>query len=121
MIEDDFYRASSQFRLWSFTETSLASLRAKTNANASERVRAALRRAREARQSATPSAAGTPSEDQPHPPEIECLTTEEELLLVRYYCEQIIQLGEAYKPPLPTIVRVHPPSPPTPARHPTNK
>ncbi|KAL5360411.1 cyclin-like protein [Aspergillus floccosus] len=108
MIEDDFYRASSQFRLWSFTETSLASLRAKTNANASERVRAALRRAREARQSATPSAAGTPSEDQAQqsqPPEIECLTAEEELLLVRYYCEQIIQLGEAYKPPLPTIVR----------------
>ncbi|KAL4890133.1 cyclin-like protein [Aspergillus ambiguus] len=108
MIEDDFYRASSQFRLWSFTEASLASLRAKTNANASERVRTAIRRARETRTSATPSAAGTPSED-PLPtqqqPEIECLTAEEELLLVRYYCEQLIQLAEAHQPPLPTTVR----------------
>ncbi|KAF9891021.1 hypothetical protein FE257_005278 [Aspergillus nanangensis] len=112
MIEDDFYRASSQFRLWSFTEASLHSLRSETNATASDRVRAALRRAREARQSTASSAAGTPSaedtttaggDQQPH--NIECLTAEEEQQLIRYYCEQIIELGERYKPPLPTIVR----------------
>ncbi|KAB8218691.1 cyclin-like protein [Aspergillus novoparasiticus] len=115
MIEDDFYRSSSQFRLWSYTETSLKSLRATTNANASERVRSALRKSREAQQSATSSAAGTPAANQNgsdadskaggEETEIECLTPEEEHQLVRYFCEQIIELGEMYKPPLPTIVR----------------
>ncbi|GLB07023.1 hypothetical protein AtubIFM57258_002342 [Aspergillus tubingensis] len=111
MIEDEIYRSSSQFRLWSFTEASLKQLRATTNAVASDRVRAALRRAQDARRSATSSTTGTPApgsdaenkatEDK----QIECLTPEEEQQVVDYYSEQIIQLGENYKPPLPTIVR----------------
>ncbi|KAI9929816.1 hypothetical protein ASPWEDRAFT_167484 [Aspergillus wentii DTO 134E9] len=114
MIEDDIYRSSSQFRFWSFTEASLQSLRVSTNALAGDRVRAALRRAREARQSANSSAAGTPTPNQAgsdadgkgnEEKEIECLTPEEEQELVTYFCEQIVQLGETYKPPLPTIVR----------------
>ncbi|KKK24389.1 hypothetical protein P175DRAFT_0450782 [Aspergillus ochraceoroseus IBT 24754] len=114
MIEDDFYRTSSQFKLWSFTEESLQSLRQNTNTIASDRVRVALRRAREARQSANSSAAGTPTANPNgsdadsragEERDIECLTPEEEQDLVRYFCEQIIQLGESYKPPLPTIVR----------------
>ncbi|KMQ46659.1 hypothetical protein HL42_2649 [Trichophyton rubrum] len=60
MLEDDIYRTSTQFRLWSFTEDSLRSIRANTNAVASERVRAAVRRAREARQQA--SIAPTPDQ-----------------------------------------------------------
>lgn len=112
MIEDDIYRASSQYRLWSYTEPSLQSLRATTNAVASERVRAALRRSRETHQSATSSAAGTPQsegniEDKTtNEKGIECLTPEEELILVRYYCEKTLELGETYKPPMPTMVRV---------------
>lgn len=111
MIEDDIYRASSQYRLWSYTESSLQSLRATTNTVASERVRAALRRSRE-QQSATSSAAGTPqpgsdmdgkNKDEK---EIECLTPEEELVLVRYYCEKTLELGETYRPPMPTMARV---------------
>ncbi|KAJ5794647.1 hypothetical protein N7457_001246 [Penicillium paradoxum] len=111
MIEDDIYRASSQYRLWSYTETSLQTLRATTNAVASERVRAALRRSRETHQSATSSAAGTPQPesnvDNKNKIEknIECLTPEEELVLVRYYCEKTLELGETYKPPMPTMVR----------------
>ncbi|KAL2809062.1 cyclin-like protein [Aspergillus granulosus] len=112
MIEDDFYRTSSQFRLWSFTEDSLRTLRQNTNSLASDRVRDALRRAREARQSANSSAAGTPNPNGSDADsktgdekDIECLTPEEEQDLVRYFCEQIVQLGESYKPPLPTIVR----------------
>ncbi|RAH76836.1 putative cyclin Ccl1 [Aspergillus japonicus CBS 114.51] len=116
MIEDDFYRTSSQYRLWSFTTASLQAQRATTNAVASDRVRAAIRRAQEARRSATSSATGTPvpevdgNASTPNPAKgdekaIECLTPEEEQQTVSYYCEQIIQLGEAYKPPLPTIVR----------------
>lgn len=115
MIEDDIYRTSSQFRIWSFTEESLKQLRATTNTIASERVRAALRRAREARQSAAPSAAGTPMANQsggeaggkgPEERNIECLIPEEEQELVRYYCEKTVELGETYKPPMPSIVRV---------------
>jgi cyclin H len=111
MIEDDIYRASSQFRLWSYTESSLSALRDKTNIIASGRVRAALQRARSTQQSATPSAAGTPQpgsdgETKKSEKEIECLTPEEELVLVRYYCEKTLELGETYKPPLPTMVRV---------------
>jgi cyclin H len=112
MIEDDIYRTSSQFRLWSYTEQSLQSVRATTNAVASDRVRTALRRTREAQQSATPSATGTPqpasdaesktSDEKP----IDCLTPEEELVFVRYYCESLLELGDEYKPPLPTTVRV---------------
>lgn len=112
MIEDDIYRTSSQYRLWSYTTLSLQSLRATTNTVASERVRAALRRARENHASATPSAAGTPQpggdgeQRKPDERQIECLTPEEELVLVRYYCEKTLELGETYKPPLPTMVRV---------------
>ena len=114
MIEDDIYRSSSQFRFWSFTEESLKSLRATTNALASERVRAALRRAREARQSAagTPAASQSGSEAEGKGGEernIECLTPEEEQDLVRYYCEKTVELGETYKPPMPSIVRVSKP------------
>ncbi|KAL4925411.1 TFIIH complex kinase subunit CCL1 [Aspergillus undulatus] len=112
MIEDDFYRTSSQFRLWSFTEDSLRTVRQNTNIFASDRVRGALRRAREARQSANSSAAGTPNPNGSdadskagEEKDPECLTPEEEQDFVRYFCEQIIQLGESYKPPLPTIVR----------------
>ncbi|KAH8430525.1 TFIIH complex kinase subunit CCL1 [Aspergillus melleus] len=112
MIEDDFYRSSSQFRFWSFTETSLQSLRAKTNSLASDRVRTALRKARDNRQSAASSAAGTPNptgsdadSKAGEEKDVECLTPEEEQVLVRYFCEQLVELGESYKPPLPTIVR----------------
>jgi cyclin H len=112
MIEDDIYRASSQYRLWSYTEPSLQSLRATTNAVASERVRAALRRSCEAHQSTATSAAGTPLPESnmevknKDEKDVECLTPEEELVLVRYYCEKTLELGETYKPPIPTMVRV---------------
>lgn len=112
MIEDDIYRTSSQFRLWSYTSSSLQSLRATTNAVASARVRAALRRARENHAPATSSAPGTPQPGADGEPresdekQIECLTPAEELVLVRYYCEKTLDLAETYKPPLPTMVRV---------------
>ncbi|GIK00415.1 hypothetical protein Aspvir_004438 [Aspergillus viridinutans] len=111
MFEDDIYRTSSQYKLWSFTEASLRSLRENTNAVASQRVRAALRRAREARQSANSSAAGTPTAGTTadskgaEEKDIDCLTPEEEKELVRFYCEKAVELADTYKPPLPTTVR----------------
>lgn len=109
MIEDDIYRTSSQYRLWSFTNESLRSLRVTTNALASDRVRAAHQRAREAQQatsSATPTPNPSDTENKPDEKTVECLTPEEEQDLVKYYCEQTVELGERYKPPLTTIVRV---------------
>ncbi|KAF3482479.1 cyclin CCL1 [Arthroderma uncinatum] len=122
MLEDDIYRTSTQYRLWSFTEDSLRTIRANTNALASERVRAAVRRLREARQQST--ATPTPEQGTPNPnpsdgeraatpaqtatggeQEVECLTPDEEFELVQYYCEKTMELGDEYKPPLPTTVR----------------
>ncbi|ODH44339.1 hypothetical protein ACO22_00872 [Paracoccidioides brasiliensis] len=124
MYEDEIYRTSSQYRLWSFTEESLRTIRANTNAVASERVRAALRRSTTDAKHTTPrSGSGTPNpagdaDDSSNKTpemagkngeqterEIECLTPEEELELVRYYCEKTMELGDEYKPPLPTVVR----------------
>jgi cyclin H len=116
MIEDDIYRSSTQFRLWSFTRDSLQSLRANTNALAVERIRATQRRVREAVRSTTPS---TVEASTPNPSDAEgggkpdviarkdvvCLTPEEELEFVGYYCEQTLELGETYNPSLPTAVR----------------
>lgn len=124
MQEDEIYRSSTQYRLWSFTEDTLRSIRANTNAIASDRVRAAVHRAREARQqtSAASSRGVTPNPvdennaasttrrpgggDEGGEKEIECLTPDEELELVQYYCEKTMELGDEYKPPLPTTVRV---------------
>ncbi|KAK2805553.1 hypothetical protein FQN50_006180 [Emmonsiellopsis sp. PD_5] len=119
MHEDEIYRTSSQYRLWSFTATSLQSIRANTNAVAAERVRAAIRRAKQqarGQQTATPEG-GTPNAGEDGKENavgngngngdeiIECLTPEEELELVRYYCEKTMELGDAYQPALSTAVR----------------
>lgn len=127
MIEDDIYRSSTQFRLWSFTRDSLASMRATTNKVASERIRAAQKRAREAaaqhRTANTSPDTTSPTSGSgnatPNPTsdaegktdaildqDVKCLTPEEEAEFVRYYCEQTLELGDTYKPPLPTMVRV---------------
>ncbi|EED12950.1 cyclin Ccl1, putative [Talaromyces stipitatus ATCC 10500] len=114
MIEDEIYKTSTQFRIWSFTKESLKSLRANTNAVACEHLRAAQNRAREVPRSATPSTSGNltpnPSDNEAKAEaalgkDVECLTAEEELMFVSYYCEQALELGDNYKPPLPTMVR----------------
>lgn len=133
MLEDEIYRTSSQYRLWSFTEESLGLIRANSNTVASERVKDAIRRAKNDARSQQPattgarSSSGTPNAtgdaddgktaeatigngeqttEKEKDKEIECLTMEEELELVRYYCEKTMELGDEYKPPLPTVVRV---------------
>lgn len=116
MLEDEIYRSSTQFRIWSFSQDDLNKLRSDTNATACERLRAAQQRAREARRSVTPSTTGTST---PNPTgendakleaalekDVECLTPEEELTFLRYFCEQALELGDKYKPALPTMIRV---------------
>lgn len=121
MTEDDAYRTSTQYRLWSYTTEALASLRASTNALAAERVRSAIKRSRDGQASkkAALSEGSTPDSDKlqkngesdvdklsRQEKEIDCLTVEEELKLVQYYSEKVMDLADEYKPPLPTQVRV---------------
>lgn len=103
MIEDDIYRTSSQYRLWSFTSASLTSLRASTNSLASDRVKAAIRRAQDQKTSISRGDAapnGGVDENGVHNKEksIDCLTVEEEGKLLRYYCEATLQTAENYRP-----------------------
>lgn len=107
MSEDERYRTSTQFRLWSFTPTSLFTLRTTTNQTAASRVREAVQRIREARaaSSADISEADNGRSNSAIPEgEVDCLTVEEELKLVAFYCRQTIQLGDHLN--LPTDVKV---------------
>jgi cyclin H len=107
MSEDERYRTSTQCRLWSYTPDSLLALRSKTNRIAAERVREAVRRLREARalSSADTSEVENGRSTSAIPEgEVDCLTVDEELKLVAFYCRQTIQLGDHLK--VPTDVKV---------------
>lgn len=106
MREDDIYRTSTQYRLWSFTKDTLDSIRANTNSVASARVRDAVRRASCARRATATPGGGGGGDEATGGREIECLTPDDELELVQYYCEKTLELGDEYKPPLPTTVKV---------------
>ncbi|KAI9779132.1 MAG: hypothetical protein M1839_007667 [Geoglossum umbratile] len=86
MTEDAAYRASTQYKLWSFTPSQLSAFRASTNALAATRVRAAIQRAREAQKKA--------GVDVGEEGEVDCLTVEEEEKLVGYYCGKTMELAD---------------------------
>jgi cyclin H len=109
MSEDERYRASTQYRLWSYTPESLLTLRTTTNRIAAERVRDAVRRVREARalsSAETSEAENDRSISAVPEDEVDCLTVGEELKLVAFFCRQTIQLGDHLK--VPTDVKVFP-------------
>ncbi|KAF8848754.1 cyclin-like protein [Acephala macrosclerotiorum] len=102
--EDERYRTSTQYRLWSYTPQSLLALRTTTNQIAADRVREAVRRIREARNISSADASeaenGRAKSVSVAPEgEVDCLTVEEELKLVEFYCRQTIQLGDHLKVP----------------------
>lgn len=113
MKEDDLYRNSTQYRLWSFTPEALVSLRTSTNNIAAERVRAAIKRAREVSASSSKQTDGggvgtsrvndetTGKEGK----EIDCLTIDEEQKLVRFYCVKAMELADFCS--FPTNVKVY--------------
>ncbi len=106
MTEDDVYRASTQYRLWSFTPESISAQRMQTNALAAEGVRAAIRNSHSSR-AQTNSSEGDDSgiDGQANQlPEIDCLSVEEEQKLVGYYCIQAIKLADFCN--FPTNVKV---------------
>lgn len=107
MSEDERYRTSTQYRLWSYTLDSLLALRSTTNRIAADRVREAVRRVREARalSSADTSEAENGRSSSAIPEgEIDCLTVDEELKLVAFFCRQTLQFGDHLK--VPTDVKV---------------
>ena len=111
MIEDEIYRSSTQYRYWSYTSEALASLRHSTNDLASERVRAAFGRIREAKtaQNAKQPQHRSKEEDdggQDPARDVETLTVEEELKVVHWGCSKIIETGKVMNPPIPMEIRV---------------
>lgn len=105
VTEDDLYRQSTQFKYWSFTSAQLAAQRIKTNIQATERVKAnvARQRAQRLQQAETDSlssgvengsGANTPLPDRGSDvKEVECLTADEELMIVDEFCERTLALG----------------------------
>lgn len=105
MTEDEIYRTSTQYRLWSFTPELISTQRFRTNALAAQGVRAAIRSLPSARAltdtQADESRTGSPAN---HPAVIDCLSVEEEQKLVGYYCIQAIKLADFCD--FPTNVKV---------------
>lgn len=97
MIEDDGYRASSQYRLWSFTQEQLHGQRTETNRTASESVCRAFNRARLA-------ASNGNSEDEASNANISTLTVDEEQRIVQWGCEKILEMKSILEPSPPSQV-----------------
>lgn len=108
MTEDDIYRTSTQYRLWSFTPESLASLRATTNATAADGVRAAIRALdgakEEGKVAENGGSDGIPASQFGEAREVDCLTVEEEQKLVGFYCMKTIEFADFCE--FPTNVKV---------------
>jgi len=92
ITENDVYRASTQYRLWSFTRESLVSLRSTTNATAAEGVRAAIKNVRSQK-----TKIDAKEQDQSTEVEVDCLTVEEEQRMVGYYCFKTMQFADHFK------------------------
>lgn len=104
MNEDDIYRTSTQYRLWSFTRESLASLRSTTNATAADGVRAAIQNQRTGQAGSTTTKEGSNGESPDVTKEVDCLTVEEEQRLVGFYCVQAMRFADFCE--FPTNVKV---------------
>ena len=102
-MEDVIYRNSTQYRLWSFTEESLASLRSTTNSLAATRVKDAIQRLHPEKGSGeSPKEDGSKQElDQRV---VDCLTVEEEQKLVSFYCVKAMDFADHCE--FPTNVKV---------------
>ena len=98
LSEDEIYRSSTQYRFWSYTPESLASLRSTTNSIAAAHVKDAIARRHAKAQNTGAESATTAT------PTVDCLTVDEELKLVLYYCSTALQLADFCD--FPTHVKV---------------
>ncbi|KAI4252090.1 MAG: hypothetical protein L6R42_008114, partial [Xanthoria sp. 1 TBL-2021] len=87
MTEDDIYRRSTQYRLWSFTPETLASLRATTNATAADSVRAAFSNLQSSSEQHVKDHTGGDGTGI----EVDCLTIDEEQKIVSFYCLKTLE------------------------------
>lgn len=124
LTEDDLYRRSTQYRLWSYTTEQLSSMRLQTNALAAERVKLAVKSARQAQAAPKDSTDhdrkkndsmenklenktnghSTSTLAVPTVDDVDCLTVVEEQKLVEYYCGQCVELGKFFEFPINVIV-----------------
>lgn len=117
MTEDEIYRTSTQYRLWSFTLKSLHSLRSTTNSLAAEGVLTAIRTAADSGKAvakADPKEANSDGVKSSLPSlvqasqalqEVDCLTVEEEQKLVGFYCIKAMEFADFCD--FPTNVKVY--------------
>jgi hypothetical protein len=106
LSEDDIYRTSTQYRLWSFAPEALATLRKQTHDLAIERARQYA--GERVLQNGDVAINGASQQNGDVDMErIDCLTEEEELRLVQRYCDQIRTTSDHFK--WPVNVKVSPP------------
>ena len=113
--EDEIFRSSSQYRLWTFTPEKLAALRAETNRFAATQVREAIKRHRRktangtngsaAPQNGNSVQANVDSKEDHDGPAVECLSVDEEYKLVGYYLGTCRQMGKKMDLPDHVVVR----------------
>jgi cyclin H len=102
LTEDDIYRTSSQFRVWSFSPESLAERRRRTHEIAIERIED-QRKNSGANGASINGGNGTSHEDK-----LDYLTEEEELRLVQRYCDMIRATNDHLSWPANVKVRTTP-------------
>lgn len=116
MNEDEIYRTSTQYRLWSFTPESLASIRSSTNALAADGVKSAIQSLDASKTAAEDTRSGDGDsatvQDISAVREVDCLTVKEELKLVGFYCMKTIEFADFCE--FPTNVKVRKPHRPAP-------
>ncbi|MCJ1403172.1 hypothetical protein MMC11_006395 [Xylographa trunciseda] len=91
MTEDEVFRTTTQYRLWSYTQDTLATLRISTNSRAAARVRDALRRIRSQKETSVQHEGNGHSESAS---QVNCLTVEEEQKLVGFYCVKAMEFAD---------------------------
>jgi len=105
MIEDDSYRLSSQYRLWSYSLDQLENQRRDTNRLASEKIRAAVSRARLSSDTSNGNGEQHQQRDTTAA-DVETLTVDEELQIVRWGCQKILDMKNVFDHPIPSHVIV---------------
>ena len=101
LTEDDIYRTSSQFRVWSFSPESLAERRRRTHEIAIERIED------QRKKSNTNGASSNGENGTSHEEKVDYLTEEEELRLVQRYCDMIRQTNDHLSWPANVKVRIN--------------
>lgn len=108
MTEDEIYRASTQYRLWSFTPEMLRTMRSTTNSLAADGVRTAIHSLNLSKAQADSDHDASGGNGSNAARTVDCLTVEEDQKLVGFYCIKTMEFADFCE--FPTNVKVHIPS-----------